>query len=105
MLQVPCRLPDTGWGVSSSARASPVTGNIMMGGAFSWTFIIQAILIGMLFISKLLSVGFLNGSRIKGSERYTGYIKFLVLIIFMVFRRLALRRITISLSGEERAMI
>ena len=28
--------------------ASPVMGNIMMGGAFSWTFIIQAILIGML---------------------------------------------------------
>ena len=30
--------------------ASAVMGNNMMGGAFSWTFIIQAVLIGILFI-------------------------------------------------------
>ena len=30
--------------------ASPVMGNNMMGGAFSWTFIIQAVLIGILFV-------------------------------------------------------
>ena len=30
--------------------ASAVMGNTMMGGAFSWTFILQAVLIGILFI-------------------------------------------------------
>ena len=83
--------------------ASPVMGNIMMGGAFSWTFIIQAILIGMLFIGANYYL-WLGMGRIKGSERYTGYIKFLVLIIFMCFA-VWLTPHNLPLSGEERAMI
>lgn len=83
--------------------ASPVMGNIMMGGAFSWTFIIQAILIGMLFIGANYYL-WLGMGRIKGSERYTKFIKYLVFIIFMCFA-VWLTPHNLPLSGEERAMI
>ncbi|HHT9109687.1 MAG TPA: cytochrome ubiquinol oxidase subunit I [Candidatus Brocadiaceae bacterium] len=82
---------------------SPVMGNIMMGGAFSWTFIIQAVLIGFLFIGANYYL-WLGMSRIKGSERYTGYIKFLTMIVFMCFA-VWLTPHNLPLSGEERAMI
>ncbi|MBI3077334.1 MAG: cytochrome ubiquinol oxidase subunit I [Deltaproteobacteria bacterium] len=64
--------------------ASPVMGNNMMGGAFSWPFIIQAVLIGMLFIggNYYLWAGMV---RIAGAERYTGYIKYLNVILFLCF--------------------
>ncbi|MBI2370486.1 MAG: cytochrome ubiquinol oxidase subunit I [Deltaproteobacteria bacterium] len=64
--------------------ASPVMGNNMMGGAFSWPFIIQAVLIGMLFIggNYYLWAGMV---RIPGAERYTGYIKYLNVILFLCF--------------------
>ncbi|MCR4292552.1 MAG: cytochrome ubiquinol oxidase subunit I [Candidatus Kuenenia sp.] len=83
--------------------ASPVMGNIMMGGAFSWTFIIQAILIGMLFIGANYYL-WLGMGRIKGSERYTGYIKYINVVIFMCFA-VWLTPHNLPLSGEERAMI
>lgn len=83
--------------------SSPVMGNIMMGGAFSWTFIIQAILIGMLFIGANYYL-WLGMGRIKGSERYTKYIKYLNFIIFLSFA-VWLTPHNLPLSGEERAMI
>ncbi|MDR4508634.1 MAG: cytochrome ubiquinol oxidase subunit I [Candidatus Brocadiaceae bacterium] len=82
---------------------SPVMGNIMMGGAFSWTFIIQAVLIGMLFIGANYYL-WLGMGRIKGSERYTKYIKYLTMIIFFGFA-VWLTPHNLPLSGEERAMI
>ncbi|MEK6765116.1 MAG: cytochrome ubiquinol oxidase subunit I [Planctomycetota bacterium] len=83
--------------------ASPVMGNIMMGGAFSWTFIIQAILIGMLFIGGNYYLW--NGmSRIKGAERYTPYIKYINIVIFFCFA-VWLTPHNLPLSGEERALI
>lgn len=83
--------------------ASPVMGNIMMGGAFSWTFIIQAILIGMLFITANYYL-WLGMGRIEGSERYTKYIKYLIAVIFVCFA-VWLTPHNLPLSGEERAMI
>ncbi len=83
--------------------SSPVMGNIMMGGAFSWTFIIQAILIGMLFIGANYYL-WLGMGRIKGSERYTKFIKYLIFVIFMCFA-VWLTPHNLPLSGEERAMI
>ena len=63
---------------------SPVMGNNMMGGAFSWTFIIQAILIGMLFIGANFYLW--NGmERIPGAERYQGFIKWLNLVLILCF--------------------
>ena len=83
--------------------ASPVMGNIMMGGAFSWTFIIQAILIGMLFVGGNYYLW--NGlGRIKGSERYTPYIKYINIVIFFCFA-VWLTPHNLPLSGEERALI
>src|SRR3990167_3972514 len=78
-------------------------GNIMMGGAFSWTFIIQAILIGMLFIGVNYYL-WLGMGRIRGSERYTKFFKYLIFVIFMCFA-VWLTPHNLPLSGEERAMI
>ena len=83
--------------------SSPVMGNIMMGGAFSWTFIIQAILIGMLFIGANYYL-WLGMGRIKGAERYTKFFKYLIFVIFMCFA-VWLTPHNLPLSGEERAMI
>ncbi|ODS34810.1 MAG: subunit 1 of alternative cytochrome bd quinol oxidase (CydA) [Candidatus Scalindua rubra] len=83
--------------------ASPVMGNIMMGGSFSWTFIIQAILIGMLFIGGNYYLW--NGmERIEGSERYTPYAKYINVILFFCFA-VWLTPHNLPLSGEERAVI
>lgn len=64
--------------------ASPVMGNNMMGGAFSWTFILQAILIGALFIGAnyYLWIGMV---RIAGAERYMKYIKYINLVLLVSF--------------------
>ncbi|MCH7760632.1 cytochrome ubiquinol oxidase subunit I [candidate division TA06 bacterium] len=64
--------------------ASPVMGNNMMGGAFSWTFIIQAILVGAIFIggNYYLWTGM---GRIPGAERYVKYIKYINVILFLCF--------------------
>lgn len=83
--------------------ASPVMGNIMMGGAFSWTFIIQAILIGMLFIGGNYYLW--NGmDRIEGADRYRKFIIFINVIIFFCFA-VWLTPHNLPLSGEERALI
>lgn len=59
---------------------SPVMGNNMMGGDFSWAFIIQAMLVGLLFIigNYYLWSGM---RRIPGAERYQNYIKYYVVVL------------------------
>jgi len=52
----------------------------MMGGIFSWLFIIQAVLIGVLFLSANYYL-WLGMERIPGAERYRGWIKFLLVIL------------------------
>ncbi len=56
---------------------SAVMGNNMMGGDFSWTFIIQAMLVGSLF---LISNYYLwsGMTRIPGAERYYKFIKYIL---------------------------
>ena len=79
--------------------ASPIMGNNMMGGAFSWSFIIQAMLVGMLFIvgNYYLWSGM---SRIPGAERYQKFIKYFnVILIVCVAVWLTPRNM--PLSGEE----
>ena len=56
----------------------------MMGGIFSWLFIIQAVLIGVLFLSANYYL-WLGMERIPGAERYRGWIKFLLLILTICF--------------------
>jgi len=78
---------------------SAVMGNNMMGGDFSWTFIIQAMLVGSLF---LISNYYLwsGMERIPGAERYRGYIKFLLAIIVISFA-IWLTPHNLPLTGEE----
>lgn len=78
---------------------SAVMGNNMMGGDFSWTFIIQAILVGSLF---LISNYYLwsGMGRIPGAERYRGYVKYLLAIIVLSFA-IWLTPHNLPLTGEE----
>ncbi|MGR3220444.1 MAG: cytochrome ubiquinol oxidase subunit I, partial [Candidatus Anammoxibacter sp.] len=56
----------------------------LMGGFLSWLWIIQAVLIGVLFMGTnyYLWVGM---ERIPGAERYKGYTKYLVFILAISF--------------------
>ena len=62
--------------------ASSVMGNNMMGGAFSWTFILQAVLVGLLFIigNYYLWSGM---NRIPGAERYQRFVKYFNVILIV----------------------
>ncbi|MFQ5550338.1 MAG: cytochrome ubiquinol oxidase subunit I, partial [Gemmatimonadales bacterium] len=62
--------------------ASPVMGNNMMGGSFSWTFIMQAMLVGLLFIigNYYLWSGMM---RIPGAERYQRFIKYFNVVLIL----------------------
>ncbi len=83
--------------------SSPVMGNNMMGGAFSWTFIIQATLVGLLFVlaNYYLWIGM---GRIPGAERYQRYIKYINLPILVGFA-VWLTPHNLPLSGEEQQLI
>ena len=78
---------------------SAVMGNNMMGGDFSWTFIIQAILVGSLF---LISNYYLwsGMTRIPGAERYYKYIKFILFALIVSFA-VWLTPHNLPLSGQE----
>ncbi len=79
--------------------ASAVMGNNMMGGAFSWTFIIQAVLIGILFIGGNYYLWSGMG-RIDGAERYQPYIKYINVVLLLSFAVWLTPR-NIPLTGEE----
>lgn len=83
--------------------ASPVMGNNMMGGTFSWTFIVQAILIGALFIGAnyYLWVGM---ARIQGAERYLPYVKYINVLLLICFA-IWLAPHNLPLSAQEAAVI
>lgn len=78
---------------------SPVMGNNMMGGTFSWNFIVQAILVGMLFVGANYYL-WTGMPRIPGSERYLGYIKYLNFILLLCFA-VWLTPHNLPLSAEE----
>ncbi len=80
--------------------ASPVMGNNMMGGDFSWAFIIQAMLVGLLFI--LGNFYLWSGMRrIPGAERYQRFIKYyVVVLVACVAVWLTPRNLPLSASEE-----
>jgi len=55
---------------------SALMGNNMMGGDFSWTFIMQAMLVGGLFLFSCYYL-WTGMGRIPGAEKYRGYVKYL----------------------------
>ncbi len=78
---------------------SAVMGNNMMGGDFSWTFIIQALLVGSLFIISNYYL-WSGMNRIPGAERYYRYIKFILFALIVSFA-IWLTPHNLPLSGAE----
>ncbi|MGR3311088.1 MAG: cytochrome ubiquinol oxidase subunit I [Candidatus Brocadiales bacterium] len=83
--------------------SSVVMGNNMMGGAFSWTFIVQAIFIGFIFLGGNYYL-WSGMQRIKGGERYEKYIKYLLIILIVCFA-IWLTPHNLPLSSEEQLSI
>lgn len=59
-------------------------GITLMGGIMAWLFIIQAVMIGLLFFG---ANSYLHNSmsRVKGSHRYMKYAKYMVLLLIVCF--------------------
>lgn len=59
-------------------------GITLMGGIMAWLFIIQAVMIGLLFFA---ANSYLHNSmyRVKGSHRYMKYCKYMVLLLIITF--------------------
>jgi cytochrome bd-type quinol oxidase subunit 1 len=78
-------------------------GIYMMGGILSWLFIMQAVLIGALFFAAnyYLWVGM---DRIEGSERYRGWIKFMLVMVTICVLIWATPKSLILTSAEVDAM-
>ncbi|MEE8425036.1 MAG: cytochrome ubiquinol oxidase subunit I [Elusimicrobiota bacterium] len=97
-------LPFAGYWLSKEIYAFNQTMGIsMMGGIFSWLFIIQAILIAMLFIAGNYYL-WIAMQRIPGGERHQASIKYLVAVIFACFA-IWMTPHTIPLSAKETALI
>ena len=59
-------------------------GITLMGGIFAWLFIIQAVLIGALFLGANYYLWASMG-RVTGSERYIPYIKYMAVLLVVCF--------------------
>ena len=76
-------LPFAGYYLGKEMYAySAQMGTTLMGGAFSWLFIIQAVLIGVLFIGANYYM-WLGLGRIPGGHRYYKYVLSMEILIFV----------------------
>ncbi len=82
---------------------SQTMGLTMMGGAFSWLFIIQAALIGNLFLGANYYL-WLGMGRIDGAQNYQKFIKYLLIAIALCFAVWATPRSIMTSVSEVRAM-
>jgi len=97
-------LPFAGYYLASEIYAySQALGIQMMGGAFSWLFIIQAALIGNLFLAANYYL-WLGMGRIEAAAPYQKFIKYLLIAIALCFAIWATPRSIISTVSEVRAM-
>ena len=78
-------------------------GIMMMGGAFSWLFIIQAVLIGNLFLAANYYL-WLGMGRIQGAQQYQKYVKYLLAAIAICFAVWATPRSILASVSEIKAM-
>jgi hypothetical protein len=78
-------------------------GITMMGGFMSWLWIVQAIIIGVLFLGSNYYL-WLGMERIPGAERYRPWIKYLLLVIALGFMVWATPRSLIVSLEEVRRM-
>jgi len=78
-------LPFAGYYLAAEIYAySQQMGITLMGGIFAWLFIIQAVLIGTLFLSANYYL-WCGMGRSDGAARYNGYIKYLAIAIIGSF--------------------
>ncbi len=78
-------LPFAGYWLGKEIYAySQSLGIVLMGGTFSWLFIIQAVLIGNLFLGANYYL-WLSMERIQGAERFRKFIKYLLASITLCF--------------------
>ncbi len=78
-------LPFAGYYLTAEIYAySQQMGITLMGGIFAWLFIIQAVLIGTLFLSANYYL-WCGMGRSEGAERYNKYIKYLAIVIVGAF--------------------
>ncbi len=97
-------LPFAGYWLAKEIYAySQTMGLQMMGGAFSWLFIIQAILIGNLFLAANYYL-WLGMGRIDGAQQFQKYIKYLLILVAISFAVWATPRSILSTVSEVRAM-
>jgi cytochrome bd ubiquinol oxidase subunit I len=97
-------LPFAGYWLASEIYAySQTLGLTMMGGAFSWLFIIQAVLIGNLFLAANYYL-WLGMGRVEGGQPLQKFIKYLLITIAICFAVWATPRSIIATVSELRAM-
>jgi cytochrome bd-type quinol oxidase subunit 1 len=97
-------LPFAGYWLAKEIYAySQTLGLTMMGGAFSWLFIIQAVLIGNLFLAANYYL-WLGMGRVQGFQPLQKFIKYLLIGITLCFAVWATPRSIIATVSELRAM-
>ena len=97
-------LPFAGYWLAKEIYAfSQTLGLTMMGGAFSWLFIIQAVLIGNLFLAANYYL-WLGMGRVEGVQPLQKFIKYLLIGIALCFMVWATPRSIIATVSELRAM-
>jgi cytochrome bd ubiquinol oxidase subunit I len=97
-------LPFAGYWLAKEIYAySQTLGLTMMGGAFSWLFIIQAVLIGNLFLGANYYL-WLGMGRVEGKQPIQKVIKYLLMAIVLCFMVWATPRSIIATVSEIRAM-
>jgi len=97
-------LPFAGYWLAKEIYAySQTLGLTMMGGAFSWLFIVQAVLIGNLFLAANYYL-WLGVGRAEGAQPLQKFIKYLLAGITLCFAVWATPRSIIATVSELRAM-
>ena len=97
-------LPFAGYWLGREIYAFNQTmGITMMGGFMSWLWIIQAILIGILFLGSNYYL-WLGMERIPGSERYRKFVPPMLLVLTIGFMVWATPRSMVVTLDEARAM-
>ncbi|MGH7391374.1 MAG: cytochrome ubiquinol oxidase subunit I [Candidatus Rokuibacteriota bacterium] len=97
-------LPFAGYWLGREIYAFNQTmGITMMGGFMSWLWIVQAILIGILFLGSNYYL-WLGMERIPGSERYRKFVPPMLLILTIGFMVWATPRSMVITLDEARAM-
>lgn len=97
-------LPFAGYWLGTEIYAfSQTLGVVLMGGTFSWLFIIQAVLIGNLFLAANYYL-WVSMERIAGAERYRKFIKYILAAVTVSFVVWATPHSLVATIEEARQM-